>query len=160
MEDREARLHEVARIAAVLEVKTGCPAQLLVAQWAVESDWGAKPVGRFNCFGMKRAARHAQGCFVPTREVVDGRAVVLDLEFADYDSLEDSCKDYAWLITNGRPYHAAWEQFQCNHDLTALITAVAHVYASDPGYAHLVAEIAGQKDVVGAIAQARLEVAA
>ena len=46
MENREQRLREVARIAAALEVQTGCPAQLLIPQWAVESDWGAKPVGR------------------------------------------------------------------------------------------------------------------
>ena len=160
MEDREARLKDVARIAAVLEAKTGCPAPLLIAQWAVESDWGAKPVGRFNCFGMKRAARHSQGCVVPTREVIDGETVVLDLEFADYDSLEDSCRDYACLITNGEPYHAAWERYRSDRDLHALIATVAHVYATDPNYARLVAAIASQKDVVEAIAAGRAEVAA
>lgn len=34
-----------------------------------------------------------------THEVVNGKSVVEDLEFADYDSLADSCADYAWLIT-------------------------------------------------------------
>ena len=52
MEDREQRLKEVARVAAALEVQTGCPAQLLIAQWAVESDWGAKPAGHANYFGI------------------------------------------------------------------------------------------------------------
>ena len=36
---------EVARIAVALEQQTGCPAQLMIAQWAVESRWGATPVG-------------------------------------------------------------------------------------------------------------------
>jgi len=160
MEDREQRLSEVARMAAALEVQTGCPAQLLIAQWAVESDWGAKPAGHANYFGIKKADRHMKCCTVTTREVVNGKSVVQNLEFADYDSLEDSCRDYAWLITNGEPYQAAWERYRNDHDLTTLIAAVAHVYATDPNYARLVAAIAGQTDVAQAIAAARGEVVA
>ena len=48
MEDREQRLKEVAAIAVALEAQTGCPAQLLIAQWALESEWGAKPAGHAN----------------------------------------------------------------------------------------------------------------
>ena len=56
MENREQRLKEVAGIAAALEKQTACPAQLLIAQWAIESEWGAKPVGHANYFGVKKAA--------------------------------------------------------------------------------------------------------
>jgi flagellum-specific peptidoglycan hydrolase FlgJ len=42
----ETRLNEVARIAVRLEQETGCPAQLMIAQWAIESKWGEKPVSR------------------------------------------------------------------------------------------------------------------
>ena len=52
MDDRENRLMEVARIAVRLEAQTGCPASLLIAQWALESQWGAKPVGHANYFGV------------------------------------------------------------------------------------------------------------
>ena len=48
MDDRQTRLNEVARIAVDLESQTGCPAQLLIAQWALESKWGAKPAGNAN----------------------------------------------------------------------------------------------------------------
>ena len=154
-ETREQRLAEVARIAARIERETGCPAQLLVAQWAIESAWGEKPVGHANYFGIKKADRHAKCCTVTTREVVDGKSVVENLEFADYDSLEDASRDYAWLITNGAPYRAAWDQYQKDPDLHALIAAVAHVYASDPGYARLVTELAAQTNVSQAIADAR-----
>ena len=108
MENLETRLNEVARIAVRLEQETGCPAQLLIVQWAIESKWGERPVGGANYFGVKRAARHTKWCTITTREVVNGKSLVEDLEFADYDSLEDSCRDYAWLITSGSPYHAAW----------------------------------------------------
>ncbi len=99
MNDRDQRLKEVAGIAAALEKQTGCPARLMIAQWALESEWGAKPVGHFNFFGIKKAARHTQCCTVTTHEFVNGKSVVQDLEFADYDSLAASCADYAWLIT-------------------------------------------------------------
>jgi flagellum-specific peptidoglycan hydrolase FlgJ len=157
MDDRQARLQQVAQIAVALEAQTGCPAALLIAQWALESKWGAKPAGAANYFGIKKADRHEKCCTVTTREVVNGKSVVQDLEFADYDSLVDSCQDYAWLITNGAPYHAAWEQYQKDRDLHGLIAAVAGKYATDPQYAFLAATIAGQSNVAQAIALARQE---
>jgi flagellar protein FlgJ len=157
MDDRQSRLSEVARIAIALEAQTGCPAQLMIAQWALESKWGAQPVGHANYFGVKMAARHALCCTVTTHEVVDGERVKMDLAFADYRSLEESCKDYAWLITEGAPYKAAWEQYQRNRDIHELIAGVASRYATDPSYAHLAAVIAGQANVQQAIAAARQE---
>jgi flagellum-specific peptidoglycan hydrolase FlgJ len=154
METLETRLNEVARIAVRLEQETGCPAQLMVAQWAIESKWGEKPVGHANYFGVKHAARHTKWCTVTTREVVNGKSVIENLEFADYGSLEDSCRDYAWLITNGAPYRAAWEQYENDRDMPSLVAAIARVYATDPGYAHLATAISCQANVKHAMAQA------
>ena len=154
MNDREQRLNEVAGIAVALEKQTGCPARLMIAQWALESEWGAKPVGHSNYFGVKKAARHTQCCTVTTHEFVNGKSVVENLEFADYDSHAGSCADYAWLITHGTPYQAAWGQYQQGHDLGALIASVARVYATDPGYTHLAEAIANQANVTQAIAHA------
>ena len=158
MDDRQARLQQVAHIAVALEAQTGCPAPLLIAQWALESKWGAKPAGNANFFGIKKSDRHEKCCTVTTREVVNGKSVVQDLEFADYDSLGDSCRDYAWLITQGAPYHQAWAQYRKDGDLHGLIAAVAGKYATDPQYAFLAATIAGQSNVAQAIAAARQEV--
>jgi flagellum-specific peptidoglycan hydrolase FlgJ len=180
--DLQTRLDEVCHIAVKLERETGVPPEELVAQWAVESQWGAHPAGQHNYFGIKRDTRHTKFCLVTTREVFtraqldhwnqrhpsrparvvaqlpDGRFnVALDDEFADYDSLADSCRDYAWLISHGAPYHAAWERYQGDRDLKSLIAAVAHVYATSPSYADLVTTIAGQSNVVHAIAKARRE---
>ena len=159
MDDRQERLNQVAQIAVALEAQTGCPAALLIAQWALESKWGAKPAGAANYFGIKKADRHEKRCTITTREVVNGKSVVQDLDFADYDSLADSCRDYAWLITQGAPYHQAWEQYLEDRNLHALIEAVAGKYATDPQYAFLAATIAGQSNVAQAIAAARQEVA-
>ena len=157
METLETRLNEVARIAVRLEQETGCPAQLLIAQWAIESKWGAKPVGHANYFGIKKAERHTLCCRVETREVIAGKSVVENLEFADYESLDDSCRDYAWLLTNAAPYRTAWGEFRRDGDLRALIQLVARSYASDPKYVSLATAIAGQKNVLQAVAEAREE---
>ena len=179
METLETRLNEVARIAVRLEQQTACPAQLLIAQWAIESKWGEKPVGHANYFGMKRDARHTTWCTVTTQEAFtpvqletwnhhhaasparviatlpDGRQrVEIDDEFADYDSLDASCQDYTWLITHGTPYREAWRQYQRDKNLAALIRAVARVYATAPQYADLAEEIATQSNVLQAIAEA------
>jgi flagellar protein FlgJ len=157
MVDREVRLNEVARIAVALEAETGCPAPLMIAQWAVESSWGAKPAGKANYFGIKMAPRHTACCEVATHEVVDGERERVVTTLADYESLEDSCRDFAWLITHGAPYQAAWQAYQANRDLRALIAAVAGTYATDPNYARLTTAIAGQANVTRAIAAARQE---
>ena len=157
MDDRDARLQGIARIAVALQAQTGCPAQLMIAQWAVESQWGAKPAGKANYFGIKKAARHDMCCTVTTREVIHGVSKVMDLEFADYPSLADSCKDFAWLITQGSPYKDAWAKYQATRDLHALIVAVAGTYATDPHYATMVSLIAAQENVAAAIVAAGQE---
>jgi flagellar protein FlgJ len=156
-EDRQQGLQQIARIAVALEAQTGCPSQLLIAQWALESSWGAKPVGHANYFGVKAHPQAALTCTVTTHEVVRGEVVQCQQLFADYGSLADSCQDYVRLITQGAPYRAAWARYQDDHDLQALIEGVAGRYSTAPQYATLVAAIAGQGNVAQAITEARQE---
>jgi flagellar protein FlgJ len=155
--DRQARLTQIAGIAVAMEKQTKCPPPLMIAQWAVESGWGAKPIGNANYFGIKQNSRDPESCTEPTTEVIDGKPVEEELPFADYDSLEDSCRDYAGLITTGEPYRVAWDQYLVDRNLNALIAAVAAKYATDPGYAELVTLIANQTNVTRAIVAARRE---
>lgn len=155
--NRNQRLAEVAEIAVRLETEMGIPARMLIAQWAIESRWGAKPAGKANYFGMKRAKRHEKCCTVTTREVIGGKDVVSALEFADYDSLEESCRDYAWLITQGAPYRDAWRRYWETGDMAALIAAVARAYATDPHYSRMAMQIAGQANVAAAITAAKAD---
>lgn len=150
-ENRNRRLPEIARIAVRLDRETGVPARLLIAQWAVESKWGAKPVGTAGYFGVKKAARHTKSCTVLTREVIAGQVRHLRLEFADYDSLEDACRDYVWLISHGAPYRVARSRYQQDGEFAALVDGVAKVYATDPSYASVLKRIAAQANVEAAI---------
>lgn len=154
-DQRQQRLNGVAAIAVRIEAATGLPAQMLIAQWALESQWGAKPAGHANYFGIKKAARHALCCTVTTHEVVHGKPVDLDLEFADYPSLDESCDDYAWLITHGDPYREAWRGYQKTKDVHGLVFGIAGIYATGLQYAQLATQIASQGNVIDAISRAR-----
>lgn len=154
--ERQTRLENIARIAVKLETETQVPANLLVAQWALESKWGEKPIGSANYFGIKKADWHTKCCTATTHEVSKGLRIKADGLFADYDSLEESCRDYAWLISNGTPYRNQWRQYLKDRDTRKLLLGIAGTYASNPSYAALVQKIAGQGDVVVAIAKARM----
>jgi len=156
-EERKRRLAEIARIAVVLERETRFPAELLIAQWAIESRWGERPVGRNNYFGIKRAARHRVFTVVHTHEVISGERKLTSAEFADYESLEEACRDYVRLITRAAAYRAAWTRYVETGNVDALIDGIARIYATDPNYAALVRAIARQKNVVEAVRSARSE---
>jgi flagellum-specific peptidoglycan hydrolase FlgJ len=179
--ERQKRLNEIACIAVRIEAECGVPALSTVAQWAVESRWGAEPCG-LNHFGIKRAKRHEKFILKTTREwytekqiaawdkrhpsrparktgKTDGPRfeVSLDDEFADYGSLEESARDYAWLVSRGTPYAEAWERYQKDRDVRAFVAGIAGSYSSSSKYSFLVNTIAGQGNVRAAIAAARGE---
>ena len=154
-EERQQRLQRIAKIAMAQEAQSGCRAALMVAQCAGGSKWGEKPVGENNGFGMKWADRHAKFRTVAIHETIRGQPVILHLEFADYTSVEDSCRYYATHITQGAPYRTAWERYRSDADLHALLGAVAESYSTSPQYAALVTALAGQKNVLPALAEAR-----
>lgn len=171
---RQERLAKIANIAVRVCFETGVPPRMLIAQWAAESRWGAKPSGRNNFFGMTYVAtRHEAFDWVPTDEVLtlqgiarldpeekarirsqklrpDGKYNVdLDRRFASYQTLEAGVRDYAWLISQGAPYRTAWAAFVAAQE--KLLADVCAVYATSPAYGALVQQIAGQKNVTDAI---------
>ena len=129
----------------------------MIAQWAMNRHGARNRSATLTTSVSRRPERHTRCCTVQTREVINGEPVIENLEFADYDCLADSCRDYVWLITQGAPYRAAWEQYQKDHKLAEFIAAVARVYATDLNYPHLAAAIAGQSNVAQATSAAHLE---
>jgi flagellum-specific peptidoglycan hydrolase FlgJ len=88
------RLAAAAQSACLCEQTTGLPAEITVAQWAIESGWGASAPGN-NCFGIKAYP----GCQVqrfPTHEVIDGERKTLTLECATFDTAHGQpyCRSY------------------------------------------------------------------
>ncbi len=178
---RAQRLEEISDIAVKLENETGYPANVLIAQWAVESRWGEHPSCHSNYFGIKfNPTRNADSCWVDTAEAFSpaelqgwnrshpdrlGRVlrsfpdgsmtVAISDQFAEYASLEDSSRDYVALIENAPPYRTFWKKYLDNHDAMQLLSGVAREYATNPEYARTLTSVATGWTVRGAVTGAR-----
>jgi flagellum-specific peptidoglycan hydrolase FlgJ len=172
-----AALAIIAPLAAKAERLYGVPAEITCGQAMIESQWMKAPIG-FNCFGMKKAARHKMSAWRRTSEVLsdaqlealkrkvvtkkiapDGSwDVVIEDEFAGYPSFEASVMDYAWLVTSADRYVKAYESYKKSmHDWPAYAHGiVASGYATGRGYGDLVIAVANMGTVRDAIAKARL----
>ncbi len=169
------RLNAFAKIAVPICREEKYPPELLLAQWAAESSWGAKPSGRNNVFGMTRAGRHVNFSWIVTREELtavgianlsdeeretitskqllpNGRFDVrLRRQFAAFNSVEEAVRDQITLIKTGAPYRRAWATYQATKKLDDLTLGVAKVYATDSRYGQLLLAISKQKNVNDAV---------
>lgn len=176
-------LRDAARAAVECEAETGVPAELTVAQWALESGWGFHAPGN-NCFGIKGHPSTGKVQLLSTTEWFDspgkadlwvaarpGRIAVLidgvepDKKgrhkyqckdwFAVYDSLADCFKAHSVIFTSGSCRN--WlGTYLINRDLYAFISGIGPVYATDPDYADKVLALVAKTEVSEAIALARL----
>jgi flagellum-specific peptidoglycan hydrolase FlgJ len=112
---------------------TGVPASVTVAQAILETGWGKHTVGEAkNLFGIK--GRGPLGSFrARTREYVKGKYVVIEADFAKYESFEQSITEHARFFLRNRRYARAL-QFRNDPDAFAREIHKAG-YATDPNYA-------------------------
>ncbi len=107
------------------------PASVTMAQWAVESAWGASmPPDSNNPFGIK-ALPSEPAVDSPTREVLDGKNVVITAKFRKFDSLTQAFELHGKLLATADPYKPAMA-VATNPDEFA--DALTGVYATDPEY--------------------------
>jgi flagellum-specific peptidoglycan hydrolase FlgJ len=107
------------------------PASVTIAQWVVESAWGAAvPPGSNNPFGMK-ALEDQPSVESPTREVIDGHAVTVTARFRRFSSLAEAFDQHGRLLATAAVYKAAMAQAQ-NPD--GFAEALTGIYATDPEY--------------------------
>jgi flagellar protein FlgJ len=137
--------------AQICEQATGCPWELTVAQWALESGWGAACPGN-NCFGIKCYIGQHGTQILTTHEYVHGQQITQKLPFATFATLGDCFVKHAELITQGIPYRKAWSTWKADPNRTpqSLARAIAPIYATDPTYADQLVAI--MSDVTAALA--------
>ncbi len=144
---QSAALRRIAEAAVAAEKGTGVPAKISAAQCIPESAWLQVAPG-FNCVGIKaKPDDHCQYCL--TKEYLNGEWVNQKLAFATYPTLAACFAAHARLLQCGPA--SAWERYQANHDLDAFIRGIAGHYATDPGYAGKILQLAGGPHVSAAI---------
>lgn len=148
------RLHIAVESCLASEKATGVPAELSIAQWAVESGWGEDSPGN-NCFGIKAYA----GCYgvqsLPTKEFIKGVATTVMQEFATFPDLASCFTKHATLISEGAAYAAVWDAYQKMKVVTALVEGVAPIYSTAPNYAGLLLKVIAMQAVAEALAKVR-----
>lgn len=122
---------EVIAAARASQLKWKIPASVILAQWALESNWGrTMPRGSNNPFGIKASGTQP---FVTTatHEVLHGRRVAIDARFRRFDSIKDAFDDHGRLLATAGPYVGAMAQV-AHPD--AFADALTGHYATDPQY--------------------------
>lgn len=130
----------------------GVPARALVAQAALETNWGKRLAGgdSHNLFGIKAGAQWlGHKVDTATHEFVDGVRVARRAAFRAYGSAADAFADYAKLLSGPR-YAAARGT---GEDTRRFAQALQHAgYATDPAYAAKIAAIANGPTLTHALA--------
>lgn len=182
--EQTARLKTAAEQAVIAETETGFAAEVIIAQWALESGWGKSQPGN-NCFGHKAPAPmrdNARRQLLTTKEwfnqpdlqrflaLGDGRTAIEDTDvaprngrrrytvrdwFMKYASLAEAFSKHANKLQQGR-YEPAWRAFQSSRDPIELARAIHRAgYATAPDYADILARIIRNPEVQSALGDAR-----
>ena len=143
-----AFLDSLAGPAKQAEQSSGVPAELILAQAALETGWGQREIptasggNSHNLFGIK-AGQSWQGdtMNITTTEYVDGRPVKMVDRFRVYDSYTDAFNDYAKSIGDNPRYQGVVAASTPDQAAQALQQGG---YATDPRYAEKLRGIMAQ----------------
>ena len=132
-------IHTLAAPAQAASANTGVPAELILAQAALETGWGRHEIATrngnnsHNLFGIK-AGSHWQGetTDIVTHEYINGRRTPVVDTFRVYESFEHAFTDYASLISNNPRYAGVVQAPSAEQAAQELQRGG---YATDPRYA-------------------------
>lgn len=146
-------LNIAAGASVATEQTSKVPAELSLIQAIDESGWGVHAPGN-NIYGIKAVPGEAYTRKM-TEEYINGQMEYVEQDFAAYPSLADAFAAHAELISQGTYFKAAFEQYESDRDIPALIRNVAEHYATDPNYADKLLAILRMPSVQSAISVAR-----
>ncbi|WP_445005320.1 flagellar assembly peptidoglycan hydrolase FlgJ [Halomonas mongoliensis] len=143
----QAFLNKLAAPAAAASRRTGVPAELILAQAALETGWGRHEIATadghnsHNLFGIKAGSRwQGPTTEVVTHEYLDGRRTRVTDSFRVYDSFEEAFTDYARLIGENPRYAGVASAATPEQAARALQSGG---YATDPAYADKLIAVMG-----------------
>ena len=137
---------EIAEAAQAAQATYAIPASVQIAQWALESGWGAHvPPGSNNPFGIK-AIEGEPGVAAQTREWVarKGQYISVVAQFRKFDSLAEAFDQHASLLAYAAVYAPCRALLP---DPVAFAMCLTGKYATDPNYGKLLCEIISDNDL-------------
>lgn len=118
-------------VAQSIQQKYQVPAGVVLAQSALESNWGRTVVGNAY-FGVKGHSPSGATTTFTTHEVVNGKAIKIDDAFRAYSSYADAADDYARMLRNNPRFRTC---FLYTSSLQFAAALARNGYATDPAYA-------------------------
>ncbi|MBB5503074.1 glycoside hydrolase family 73 protein [Paraburkholderia sp. MM5384-R2] len=123
-------IHNHLATAQAIQRKYGVPAGVVLAQSALESNWGRTVKGNAY-FGIKGRSPSGQSTTFDTHETVQGVSVATKGTFRAYSSYDDAADDYAHMLKHSARYRSAFLHI----DSVGFATEIArNQYATDPQY--------------------------
>lgn len=119
-------------VAQAIQRKYQVPAGVVLAQSALESNWGRSVVGNAY-FGVKGRAPSGASTTFTTHEVVKGKAIKINDAFRAYGSYQDAADDYASMLRNNPRFRTCFLHTDSSQFAVAL---ARNGYATDPIYSH------------------------
>jgi len=113
-----------------IQRKYNVPAGVVLAQSALESNWGRAVVGNA-FFGVKGQAASGASATFTTHEVINGKAIKINDTFRAYGSFEDAAEDYAKMLRTTPRFRSCFLYANSSQFAVAL---ARNGYATDPGY--------------------------
>tara|TARA_B100002019_G_C21081857_1_gene504211 strand:+ start:100 stop:786 length:687 start_codon:yes stop_codon:yes gene_type:complete len=146
-EDRNQKFYNEIKRRAISQGANAIEADTIAAQASLETGYGKYPSGSFNYFGQKGTSRENTSS-MRTREVVNGRSVMMNQPFKNYDSLDasiaDRMKKWNYKTRGSESVLQAAQRLQIpGGGKIPGSREISHgAYATDPEYATSVARIA------------------
>lgn len=138
---KEEFLVQLTPYAQEVSLSHGVRPSLLIAQAALESNWGKSQLAQEsnNYFGVKNPT----GKKYATKEFTQNEWIEISASFREYDSIYDSVLDYADLLKNGTSWdkNLYQEVIKAPTYKEAAYALTRAGYATDPDYAEKIIQL-------------------
>jgi flagellum-specific peptidoglycan hydrolase FlgJ len=123
---------DIIEAAQAAQKAMGVLASISLAQYGLESGWGARMTGTNNPFGIK-AVQGQPYQLCPTHEFINGKYIAVMARFASYQSIADAFIEHAKLLAS-HPQYNAFMLADKTGNVEAAVNALTGVYATAPNY--------------------------
>ncbi|MNS52837.1 Exo-glucosaminidase LytG precursor [compost metagenome] len=130
--NKKAFLEALRPAAEEGEKKYGVPAEVTMAQAALETGWGKSIIEGYNLFGMKGTGP-AGSVKKKTWEVYNGKTVHITAAFQKFHNFSEAVEWHGKRFHNGY-YDKALENFKKYKSATRFAQDITGTYATDPAY--------------------------
>ncbi len=143
LEPEHPFLKKLAPAAARIQEEFGIPAEVILAQAALESGMGSSKIGDYNVFGIKGSGSRGS-VLVPTFEYSGGRRIQTQAHFADFGSWDEALREHAEILR--KPVFT--KAMSHKDDPVAFAHALTGKYATDPRYGEKLVETMREQNLL------------